>query len=205
MRERDIYTAGTAKSSTLNQPKNPGCPILRAFAKGGMYTASTTKVPPRKPKFAYARAGHIHRRHSKVFHSQPTQKPRVPHPSRLCEGWDCKTVRHPALFFRTSPGTVISTGVVPIVNGGAKKSASRPPSFAASPLRHHPDVHKNHAIDHVLSTFLQSKNHTSSSQTPEETARQTKGSPEKPKTHHNPPQLTTKTEDSFYPQPSGPS
>jgi hypothetical protein len=189
-----------------SQPnQKPRVPHPSRLCEGWDLNRQHHQVPPRKPKSAYARAGHIHRRHSKVFHSQPTQKPRVPHPSRLCEGWDCKTVRHPALFFRTSPGTVISTGVVPIVNGGAKKSASRPPSFAASPLRHHPDVHKNHAIDHVLSTFLQSKNHTSSSQTPEETARQTKGSPEKPKTHHNPPQLTTKTEDSFYPQPSGPS
>jgi hypothetical protein len=59
--------------------------------------------------------------------------------------------------------------------------------------------------NHVLSTVLLLKIAISGPQKPQETGQKTEANPTKPKINHRPPQLATKTEDSFYPQRSGPS
>jgi hypothetical protein len=53
---------------------------------------------------------------------------RVPHPSRLCDGWDVKPSASRLSFSQTNQRTVISTEAVHslIVNGEVEKSASPP-------------------------------------------------------------------------------
>jgi hypothetical protein len=71
--------------------KTPGCPILRAFAKGGTQTASTSKSSP--------------------FHSQQTTNPRVPILRAFAKG-GMYTVRQPALFSPNQPKNRHSTKAV---------------------------------------------------------------------------------------------
>jgi len=131
----------------------------------------------------------------------------MPHPSRLCEGWDVSRQHQPAFAFPTQPKS-------------RHFDRSRSQSYRGTAERRNPllylhrsgagpnhqrNAHNHHVIDHVVSTFLRSKI------TRPAPKRQKKhpGKPERtlehPKTNHKPPQLTTKTEDLFYPQSTGPS
>ena len=127
----------------------------------------------------------------------------MPHPSRLCEGWDVHSP--PAqLFFlenqkkrhfdRSHSHRELRSGEIRFSTLISRTTFSEPPNR-----------HKKHATHHVSSTFFHPKNLRSAPFHQKKDPGNRDESPKKPATSHKPPQLTTKPEESFYPQPSGPS